>query len=152
MRASIVAAVAILAHIGGLRSANAQGWEAMNVGARVSLRVNDSLLPPGLARRNAIVGLVANRDPDAVYLQITRGDTLRVPRANITRLAVSRGRSRTRSALRVALLEGIVIAAFPPPRGEYFDSRHLRVIGIGAGFGGLLGALWPPEDWKRLRP
>jgi hypothetical protein len=42
--------------------ANAQGWESMDVGARVSIRVTDSLLPPGLSRKNAIVGLVAKRE------------------------------------------------------------------------------------------
>jgi hypothetical protein len=123
----------------------------MDVGARVSIRVTDSLLPPGLSRKNAIVGLVAKRESEAVYLQITNSDTLRVPRPTITHLAVSRGKSRQRSAFRLGLVEALVFTVFPSPSGEYFDSDHFRGIAIGASAGALLGAIWPTEDWKKLR-
>ena len=151
MRACIIATVAGLA-VGGGCTANRQGWDAMNVGARVSVRVSDSLLPPGLARRNAVVGLVSRREPEAVYLQITSNDTLLIPRTMITHLAVSRGKSRQRSAIRLGLIEATIFALIPPPPGEYFDADHFRRIAIGTGVGALIGALWPPEEWKRLRP
>jgi hypothetical protein len=151
MRPCVIAALFGLAASGGC-TANRQGWEAMNVGARVSIRVSDSLLPAGLPRRNAIVGLVARREPESVYLQITSNDTLQLPRRMITRLAVSHGKSRSRSAVRLGLIEAAIFAVLPPARGEYFDNDHFQSIAFGAGLGSLIGALWPPEEWKRLRP
>jgi hypothetical protein len=152
MRTSLLAVAALMALMGDPRSASGQGWDAMSVGSRISLRVNDSLLPPGLARKNAIVGLVANYTPEALYLQITTHDTLRIPRATITRLSLSRGKSRARSAVRLGLIEAIVLTVLPPARGEYFDSDHFGSIAIGAGLGALIGAVWPPEEWKKLKP
>lgn len=147
--------LAVLSLVGSLwpcSSARAQGWDDAAIGARVSLRVVDSLLPPGLARRNAIVGLVAKREPDALYVQITIDDTARISRATITRMAVSRGVSRRRSATHVALLAGVLYTVLPPVGGEYFDREHFRDITVATAIGGLLGAAFPAEKWKRLRP
>ena len=65
----LAACVSVASHAG------AQGWDGLATGSRVSIRVADSLLPPGLARKNAIVGLVVQRAPEAIYLQITSDDT-----------------------------------------------------------------------------
>jgi hypothetical protein len=130
----------------------AQGWDGAEIGSRVSLRVVDSMLPAGLPRKNAIVGLVARREPQALYVSITSDDTLRISHVTIVRMYVSRGVSRRRSAFRLALVEGALFTLLPPLRGDYFDSEHVQRIGFAVVGGGVIGALFPREEWKRLRP
>ena len=148
----VFVACGLLMTVSPSNAAEAQGWDGAAIGARISVRVADSLLPPGLARRNAIVGLVANREPQSLYVQITSDDTIRISRAAITRMYVSRGKSRRRSATELAILEGLIFTALPPVKGSYFGRDHFQAIGAAAIAGGMLGAVFPFEKWKRLRP
>jgi hypothetical protein len=128
---------------------HAQGWESVVPGSRVSIRVTDSIHAGGL-RRNAVVGTVLDRDSSFVYLRVTAADTLRVPRSSITALAVSKGRSRTRSAIKYALLEGALFGAFLPCSRETPRKVYLTV-GAGTVVGAVIGALVPDERWRRVK-
>jgi hypothetical protein len=126
----------------------AQGWESAAPGMRVSMRVVDSL-QPGEVRRNAVVGTILRRDSTAFYLRVTAADTLRVAHGSISRLELSKGRSRVRSAIATALLGGTLVASFPPDRRSSLDFGQW--FGAGAIVGGVIGAVVPDERWRRVK-
>ena len=106
-------AATMLAFVALASPVDGQGWASGVPGMRVSIRVVDSF-NPGYLGRNAVVGTILHRDSAFFYLRVTSADTLRVSQASITRLAVSKGRSRARSAVKYAPLEGALFSLLTP--------------------------------------
>jgi hypothetical protein len=155
MKSSLVFSYAVVALLAA-RGAWAQettAWPGAQPGVRISLRTRDTTLSEPFSKRNALVGVVVGREPSALLVQLTSHDTLRVPFGSIDRASVSRGDSRAGSALRMGLFEGALFVLLPPASGEkYWSSNHFAEIGLGAAVGGVIGLLFSPERWKRLKP
>ena len=142
-------AAAVLAFVTVSSPLHGQAWESVAPGMRISIRVVDSL-HPGDPGRNAVVGTVLHHDSTSFYLRVTSADTLRVSRASITRLAVSKGRSRVRSAVTYALFEGALFSLLVPASHKGTNDFY-RSFGAGALVGGTIGAALPGERWRRVK-
>ena len=91
----------------------AQGISTLPAGVRVRITVADSARQsPLLPRAQSVIGNVARATADTLWLRIAGPDTVRVPRSTLRRVEVSRGVSRTRSAVE----HGRVLGAFTMPR------------------------------------
>ena len=117
----------------------------------------------GPARRQLLRGTVETVGPDTLHLSIpgTVG-AVAIPRVDIRRLQVSRGRpSRATSAIERAVggaIGGAVSWALlndPRRRGGPHYRTDWRAAGVGAewgaGIGALTGLIFPHEQWRRVR-
>ena len=116
---------------------------------------------PGPERRQLIRGTVESTDGSILRLSVpgTAG-SLTIPRASIVRLDVSRGVNRPASMIEraagAALAGAVVFATMNDPRrkGGPHYKRDWRAAGVGAewgaGFGAVLGLLFPHEQWRRV--
>jgi hypothetical protein len=154
---SLVAAMrlALLAGALGAARMGAQSTVATPIGARVRVLLPDSVRAASFGPRGrALVGILARRTTDTLWLDVGSPDTVRLARASIRSVQVSRGASRFASAVELGLVAGttyaIVAAASAP---ENARGRRALQFGIGsAAFGALVGALRPYERWGPFRP
>ena len=145
----LIAIVALLA----AGDARAQGIDGLPSGARVRLTLPDSLRQePFMPRRHSIIGTLARATSDTLWLHVAGPDTLRLPRAS-TSVAVSRGASRTRSAVEHGVVLGIGAGLILFAAADDEDSRRdaLGIGGLGALVGAVIGAWRPYESWRAVR-
>jgi hypothetical protein len=124
------------------------------VGARVSVVLPDSLRPSSfLTRSRSLMGTVARATNDTLYLQVGTPDTVRVARSSMRRLFISRGISRSRSALQQGVFAGamfmLIAQGTPDNRTSFGDALPYGAAGVG--LGAIVGALFPYEHWRRVR-
>jgi hypothetical protein len=130
-------------------------------GARVRVWIPETARQEqGPDRRQLLRGTVESVD-GALRLRVpgTTG-SLAIPRATVRRLDVSRGVSRGASmverAVGGALAGAITLAALNDPQrasGPHFRTDW-EAAGVGAafgaGFGAVVGLIWPYERWRRV--
>jgi hypothetical protein len=127
-------------------------------GARVQVRLPELQYQFAGHRGHYLRGKVTTLTADTLYLAVI--DSLApipIPRPFIERLEYSRGvPSRGASALQRGLISGVTTAIFFLLLNEIDDdgtdagTAALVGGGIGLTLGGLSGALWPKERWKRV--
>jgi hypothetical protein len=147
-------ALVLLTSVCDAGRAEAQTISSLPAGARVQITIADSARQsPFFPRAKSLIGTVARATPDTLWLQVTGSDTVAVPRGTLRRLYVSRGVSRTRSAVEQALSAGaIAVLIFSAPTDDPLPHRKALGIGaIAAGLGAALGAWRPYERWRRVR-
>jgi hypothetical protein len=154
--ASIAAVLIALA--GWTVSLAAQWPPQVTPGIRVQVRLPEAqhqVGPRGQLLRGRVTGLAQ----DTLYLAVTDSvGPLAIPRSFVQRLEISRGApSRGVSALLGGLIGGAfgaatfyLVTVISPNGGDTGDAA-LMGGAIGLGLGGLSGALWPQERWKRVR-
>jgi hypothetical protein len=120
-------------------------------GARVRLRA------PGVVA-GRYTGTVLSRTPDTLVVGRSVATFVRVPVSALTSLEVSRGKSRSRGALRGAALCAPIFGAVlglvaDDPPGRSAVAGRVQVVAAGALMGGLggaiAGAIMPSERWHR---
>jgi len=143
------------------RQLAAQWPPEMTAGARVQVRLPEVQYQSGGRRGHLIRGRVTALAPDTLYLAIT--DSLApfpVPRRLIQRLEYSRGvPSRLESGARRGLITGAAYALLlalwnesdDDPDGTSTGTAALVGGGVGLVLGGVVGAIFPIERWKRVR-
>ncbi|HKP50103.1 MAG TPA: hypothetical protein VJU17_08835 [Gemmatimonadales bacterium] len=151
-------AVVLIALAGWTVSLAAQWPAQVSAGTRVQVRLPEAQYqvgPRGQLLRGRITGLAE----DTLYLAVADSvGPLAIPRAFVQRLEISRGApSRGVSALLGGLIGGAfgaatfyLVTVISPNGGDSGDAA-LMGGAIGLGLGGLSGALWPQERWKRVR-
>ena len=145
-------------------TARAQTLEGLGDSTRIRVEMLTAERPrfTWLARGGpqSVAGTLAGLRGDTVLLRVTPGvEPLRVPRAAIHAVHVSRGRpSRWQSALRSAVVPALAGAAFrgigaSVRRGDGDPSpgqAALSGAAMGAAVAAVKGALFPKERWHRL--
>jgi len=111
-------------------------------------------------RRQLLRGTVESTDGSVLRLNVNRAGSLDIPRASIIRLDVSKGVNPIASAFENAAggaIAGAVTAALmndPRRHGGPHYKRDWRAAGVGAewgaGFGAVIGLLFPHEQWRRV--
>jgi hypothetical protein len=155
-----------LAPLGGI-DASAQApvvappeWPA-TVGTRVraTLPTQRSTAIAVVDEGSLVTGTIAALAPDTLYVRPHPATgVVAIPRAAVRGLAVSRGRSRTRTALKFGfngLLLGVAGSAMlhgplTGARGMPPASEIARAGAVGASLGAWIGAWLPREDWRGL--
>jgi hypothetical protein len=139
---------------------SAQWPSRVTPGARVQVRLPEVQYQFVGRRGHMIRGKVAAVAADTLYLAVTDSlPPLPIPRHLIERLEYSRGvPSRGASALRQGLISGVTSALFLVLVNELYDyddvsTGEAALLGGGVGLitGGITGALFPLERWKRVR-
>jgi hypothetical protein len=148
----IVALVALVTLAAGGR-ATAQSVADLSSGARVRITLPDSVpQAPLTPKARSVIGTLARVTADTLWLHVAGPDTLRVPRATLRRIEVSRGRSRSRSAMQQGLLMGLSVGGIGVARNDGEIGRDaVGTAALGAVLGALLGALQPYEHWRTVR-
>jgi len=151
-------AVVLIALAGWTVSFAAQWPPQVSPGTRVQVRLPEAQHQAG-QQGHLLRGRVSSLAEDTLYLAVADSlGPLAIPRSFVKRLEISRGApSRGISALLGGLIGGAFGAAtfylvtVISPNGG--DSGDAALVGgaIGLGLGGLSGALWPQERWKRVR-
>jgi hypothetical protein len=144
----------VVVALGATGRAEGQGIADLPAGARVRITLPDSArLHPFMPRAQSVIGTLARAGSDTLWLQVAGPDPLRVPRGTIREVEVSRGVSRTRSALQFGLGMGVGVGLVGYASADDADSRQEAVLAgaIGAVLGGVVGAVRPYERWKRVR-
>lgn len=160
----VLATVAMLGTLTAPRAARAQFPADVHAGARVRVWVPEPYRQAdGPARRQLLRGTVESIAGDTLRLTVpgTVG-TLSIPRGMVRSLQVSRGApSRPASAFEgavgAAIGGAIGWAAMNDPRrsgGPHYRTDW-RAAGVGAawgaGFGAVVGLLFPHEQWRNVR-
>jgi hypothetical protein len=139
----------------------AQWPRSLAPGDRVRVRLPEAQYQLDGSRAHLIRGRITGLVPDTLYLAVTDSvGPLVIPRSLVQRLDISRGApSRGVSALQRGLIFGVAnalaaLVAFginDEPDG--IDSRDAALVWGGSGLviGGVLGALYPRERWKRVQ-
>jgi hypothetical protein len=154
--ASIAVVLIVLA--GWTVSLAAQWPEPVSPGTRVQVRLPEAQYQVG-PRGQLLRGRVTRLVDDTLYLAVADSlGPLAIPRSFVRKLEISRGvPSRGISALQRGLIGGVfgaatfyLVTVIAPNGGDSGDAA-LMGGAIGLGLGGLSGALWPQERWKRVR-
>jgi hypothetical protein len=130
----------------------AQKLEPLRVGARVSIAAFDSACTRrfrGCASDAFVEGTLVRVTPDTLVVRHGASGVVNVPRTPTQRIVVSMGRSRWRSALYGATLNGLITYAI----ADLTDASQrstVRWAGEMAAGGLLAGALFPAERWHRV--
>lgn len=165
MSRRVVISLAVLALVRAASPAHAQGLTTLSTGARVRVAVAEAYLQkPWTRHRQWLRGTVARVSPDTVFLAVPGAQgLLSVPRGEILQLAVSRGApSRPVSAIEQGVASAIVLGAFAAlwndearrrfTGGDYSRGEVVQRSAVyGLVVGGITGAIFPVERWKRIR-
>lgn len=159
MRRLALQAAMLLA--GVFQYAEAQWPANITPGARVQVRLPEVQYQLAGPRGQLIRGRIAGLTRDTLYLSVTDSlGPLPIPRQMIARLQLSRGvPSRLGSALRSGLIAAAVTSLISIGLNELDDEPErtsagtAALIGAGVGLaaGGITGALFPTERWKRVK-
>jgi hypothetical protein len=136
-------------------------WSPITPGARVQVRLPEVQYQIPGPRGHSIRGRVSALTPDTLYLLVADSvGPLPIPRRLVQRLEYSRGSpSRFGSALQRGLVAGALTALVFVGVGEVIendsyqsDAGEAALIGgaVGLVTGGLTGALYPRERWRRV--
>jgi hypothetical protein len=137
-------------------------WPAgVTSGARVQVRLPEVQYQIAGPRGHLIRGRVTGLARDTLYLSVTDSvGPLAIPRRLIDRLQLSRGvPSRWGSAMRGGLIAAAITSLVSvglnelddDPGGPSAGTAALVGAGIGLATGGVTGALFPTERWKRVQ-
>jgi hypothetical protein len=138
-------------------------WPAgVTSGARVQVRLPELQYQLAGPRGQLLRGRINGLSADTLYLSVTDSlGPLPIPRRMIDRLQLSKGvPSRLNNALRGGLIAGIGTALLSVGLNELHDEPDndtsagtAALVGGAVGFavGGITGAIWPAERWKRVR-
>jgi hypothetical protein len=138
----------------------AQWPSEVTPGTRIRIRLPETQYQMDGPRGHLLRGRVAALSGDTVYLAVTDSvGSLAIPRAMIQRLDVSRGApSRGVSALQRGAITAVGGALWGLLAGSLDESNDVDTEdamlvggGIGLAVGGVLGAIFPRERWKRVR-
>jgi hypothetical protein len=150
--------VVLIALAGWTVSLAAQWPPEVSPGTRVQVRLPEAQYQVG-PRGQLLRGRVTSLVEDTLYLAVADSvGPLAIPRSFVQKLEISRGASsRGISALVRGLMGGAfgaatfyLVTVISPNGGDAGDAA-LMGGAIGLGLGGLSGALWPQERWKRVR-
>jgi len=142
--------------------ASAQFPEEVKPGMRVRVWLPEARRQQQAPEHRQVVrGTVESTDGSVLRLNLNgAAGPVSIPRASIIRLDVSRGVNRIASAFENAAggaVAGAVTAALmndPRRRGGPRYKRDWRAAGVGAewgaGFGAVIGLLFPHEQWRRV--
>ena len=134
---------------------SAQWPEEITPGARIRVRLPEVQYQVDGPRGQPIRGRVTNLSTDTIHLAV--GDSvgsLAIPRPLIQRIDVSRGSpSRGMSAFQRGAVSGVIGALYGLLAAGENDEGEWALIGGGVGLaiGGVFGAIWPHERWKRVK-
>jgi len=144
-----------------LRPLVAQWPAPVDSGARVQVWLPEKQYQIAAMRGLAIRGRVAGLTPDTLYVAVADSiGPVPIPRQLIKRLEYSRGvPSRFESGVRRGVVAGIGTALLLMglnqllPEDDEQDTGDVALVGAGIGLftGGLSGALYPRERWKRVK-
>ena len=133
---------------------HAQALDPLRVGARVSVIMRDSSCRSLWRRCDSGAGLggtLVRVTPDTLFVQYGPSAALSVPRVPGQHIYVSAGTSRVHSALRGALVFGLVSGLVVAHTDASRRSMVQTTAGIAVG-GLAAGAFLPTERWKRVAP
>ncbi|MBC7842230.1 MAG: hypothetical protein H7099_07950 [Gemmatimonadaceae bacterium] len=101
------------------------------------------------ARRQVITGALSRVTADSIYLSVRSSAPFAIARSDVRSVRVSRGESRTWSAVQTAALFGMAGVVTTSSDNTRFPlaARY----GIGLTVGAIVGAIWPYEQWKRIQ-
>jgi len=154
---------AVLLYLLTAASAAQSQWPpGIEPGARVRVTVpEEQRQPDKVTRGHELRGRVMHLNLDTLYLAVTDSlGPLAVPRSATRRIDLSRGvPSAGASALRRGLVTGVLgavagvllVAGDNEPGGSSEGDAALIGGGIGLVMGGVLGAVFPTERWRRIR-
>lgn len=146
-----LAAVSFSVWAAAAQPLRAQSLEAISPGARVQITITDSLRQePILAARQRIIGSLIRATSDSIWLQPMGSGPLAVSRTAVRGTSASLGISRARSAVSVGVQAGLLALASQLARDR--NDISIGVIGAGVGLGFSLGAIFPFEHWRRIKP
>jgi hypothetical protein len=144
----------------GFQPLSAQQWPApITSGTRVQVKLPEAQYQIDAGRGQLIRGKVSVLAPDTLYLLVADSvGVLPIPRNMIRKLEYSRGvPDRFGSAVKRGLIAGVgsalVFALFNEVLdGQEWDTGDAALVGgvVGLVTGGVSGALWPRERWKRV--
>jgi hypothetical protein len=145
--------VVVAASLAAEPQGGAQSIADLPSGARVRITLPDSVRQaPLIPKTRILIGSLVRATTDTIWVDVAGPDTLRLPRAALRRIDVSRGVSRARSAAEQGLFVGAMVGLLRVSTDD--GEVHRRAIGfaaLGAAFGGVLGAWQPYEHWRAVR-
>ena len=146
----VLAALALIAAV----NADAQGIAELPSGVRLRVTIRDSVRQdPYLRPAQSIIGTLVRATSDTLWIHVAGPDTLRLARAT-TAVQVSRGVSRTRSAVTHGVTMGLVLGSvFYSSADVHHRSKRdaLAMAGL-ATLGGIVVGAWRPfESWRTVR-
>src|SRR5687768_15524492 len=134
--------------------AEAQRVADVAPGSRIMISVADSLRQePFRPRTRSFIGTLVRAMPDTLWLHVAGPDTIRVPRATVRGMEISRGASRVGSALEHGLTVAFIFgpALYAAADDQYERQRTVAIVGGTAVVAAVIGAVRPYERWRRVR-
>ena len=153
LRAPFVATAASLLAVSACAHANARPSLPPD-GSRVRISVTDSLRwAPYAPRSRSFIGTLQRGTSDTLWLHVAGPDTVRVPRSTVRRMEVSRGASRTSSALEQGLFVAVIFGslAYRAADDSHEKRQAIAIVGSTAVLAAIIGAVRPYERWRRVR-
>ena len=157
MRALIIVSTFLLSSVAG-----AQFPDDVRAGTRVRVWIPEAARQAeGPNKRQLLRGEVETVNAETMRLRIPGSSgAIAIPRTTIRRLDVSRGVSRGASmferAIGVGIASAITFGLMNDPRNStgpnFRTDWEAAGVGaaFGAGFGGVVGLIWPYERWRRV--
>ena len=142
-----------------LSAAIGQWPSQISEGARIRVQLPEQQYQSDARRGHLLRGRVVRLGTDTLYLAVTDSlGPLAIQRSLIERVDISRGvPSRGSSALGRGLFSAASWALIGLVYGSIDDdveAGDAALVGgtIGFGIGAIVGAIWPQERWKRVKP
>jgi hypothetical protein len=140
----------VLVLLAPLTSTDAQQLSEVAPGARVRIRA------PGVVA-GRYTGTVLSRTADTIAIASSGASSVRVPVASLTSVEVSRGKSRSRGAIKgaawgagIGLIFGVLTTGISDDVGYGSEGEYLAANLVGGAFwGALIGAIAGSERWDR---
>lgn len=131
----------------------AQSFDSIVPGTRIQVFLSDSLRAMPFSRPlQGINGSFVRATTDSIWLQPIDASSIAVSRAAVRATFVSRGASRSRSAVAFGFAVAIPVALIQVAYDRERSTRDkFAITGLSLGLGAVLGAISPYEQWRRLR-
>jgi hypothetical protein len=139
--------VALALATGSALPVHGQRLDSLPAGSRISVSLSDSLRQFIFApKRQGVIGSLTRVTPDSLFLTVGPSTPLGFARTDVRGVSVSAGNSRGFSAFQVGAIAALF--AFATRNGEIDARKRFAIVGVSAGIGALVGALFPFEAWR----